>query len=118
MNALFRFLRGYRACRRMLRSVDPQLVQPFQTQSEKLVEREQRLLTLVAGKRVIHFGFLDSIFLERKLADKSLLHYRLSQVAAMLYGVDINATLLDQYRSATGDTCNLIWDIADGCIPG
>lgn len=117
MNALFRFLRGYRACRRMLRSVDPQLVQPFQMQSDRLVEREQRLLLLASGKRVVHFGFLDSIFLERKLADGSLLHSRLASEASELYGVDINGPLLDQYRAVTGDSCNLIWDIADGSIP-
>ena len=117
MNALLRFIRGYRACNRMLRTVDPQLVQPFQAEAGRLVEREQRLLELASGKRVLHFGFLDSIFLERKLADSSLLHSRLGKVARDLYGVDINAELLDQYRSVTGDLKNLIWDIADGQAP-
>lgn len=101
----------------MLSTVDPQLVQPFQVEAGQLVEREQRLLELATGKRVLHFGFLDSIFLERKLADASLLHTRLDKVANDLYGVDINAELLDQYRSSTGDTRNLIWDIADGQVP-
>lgn len=101
----------------MLRTVDPQLVQPFQAESGRLVEREQRLLELAHGKRVLHFGFLDSIFLEQKLADASLLHSRLGTVASELYGVDINAELLDQYRNVTGDAKNLIWDIADGQIP-
>lgn len=101
----------------MLRTVDPQLMQLFHVESGRLVEREQRLLELATGKRVLHFGFLDSIFLERKLSDGSLLHSRLSTVASDLYGVDINAALLDQYRDATGDIQNLIWDIADGMIP-
>lgn len=101
----------------MLRTVDLQLVQSFQAEAGRLVEREQRLLELATGKRVLHFGFLDSIFLERKLADASLLHSRLGKVASELYGVDIDTGLLDQYRSTTGDTRNLIWDIADGQIP-
>lgn len=117
MNALIRFLRGYRVCRRMLATVDRQLVHSFEADAERLVEREQRLLSLAQGKRVLHFGFLDSIFLERKLADHSLLHHRLAGVAELLYGVDINAALLEQYRTATGDHHTLIWDIADGCIP-
>lgn len=117
MNPLIRFLRGYRACNRMMRTVEPQLVQRFQAESDHLVDREARLLELAAGKRVVHFGFLDSIFLERKLADGNLLHSRLGKVASDLYGVDINDPLLEQYRSSTGDRKNLIWDIADGVIP-
>ena len=114
---LLRFLRGYRVCRRMLAETDPVLRQDFRHLSECLVEREPFLLERAAGKRVLHFGFLDSIFLERKIQDGTLLHTQLGGVAASLYGVDIDQPLLDRYRSLTDDHHNVTWNLAEGDIP-
>lgn len=117
MHALIRFLRGYFSCRRLVKQTDKILVQSFDQMSQICVEREAYLLSLALGKRVLHFGFLDSIFLDKKLADGSLLHTRLGRVASSVYGVDIDSCLLDRYREATNDKENLLWDIADGIIP-
>ncbi|CAH2032040.1 class I SAM-dependent methyltransferase [Trichlorobacter ammonificans] len=117
MRALLRFLRGYRCCRRMLATVDPVLRHDYSHLSNRIVEREPYLLELARGRRVLHFGFLDSIFLERKLAEGSLLHSRLGQVAHRVCGVDIEAALLERYRELTGDQDNLLWDIADTTVP-
>lgn len=117
MYALIRFLRGYLSCRRLLKSADPVLIQPFHHIAKNCIDREPYLLTLASGKRVLHFGFLDSIFLEQKCTDGSLLHARLAQVTSALYGVDIDGQALDRYRVLTGDMSNCLWDIADGEAP-
>lgn len=101
----------------MLTHVDPVLRHPFAGLSDALVDRETYLLEASTGRRVIHFGFLDSIFLEQKLADGSLLHARLGKVTTSLYGVDVDAAVLARYRHRTGDLQNLLWDIADGSVP-
>jgi len=115
--ALLRFLRGYRVCRRMLAGIDPVLRQDFRHLSDRLVERVPFLLELAAGKRVLHFGFLDSIFLERKIHDGTLLHTQLAGVAGALYGVDIDQPLLDRYRSKSNDNNNISWNLTEGEIP-
>lgn len=117
LNSLLRFLRGYRVCNRMLSNTDPQLRQDFAKLSDRLEERVPYLLAQSKGQRVIHFGFLDSIFLEQKVKDGTLLHSQLAASAASLYGVDIAPQLLERYRALTGDTNNTCWDITDGCIP-
>ncbi len=117
MNALIRFLRGYLSCWRLIKQTDQVLVQSFSHMTKNCVEREPYLLALATGKRVLHFGFLDSIFLEQKVADGSLLHTRLAEVSSSLYGVDIDGQALDQYRRLTGDANNQLWDIADGKLP-
>jgi hypothetical protein len=117
VSVLIRFLRGYFSCWRLIKKTDQVLVQPFHLLGKTCVEREPYLLSQAAGKSVLHFGFLDSIFLEQKVVDGSLLHTRLSKVASALYGVDIDGQVLDRYRALTGDQNNQLWDIADGVIP-
>jgi len=117
LDSLLRFLRGYRVCNRMLSNTDPQLRQDLAKLSDRLEERVPYLLAQSKGQRVIHFGFLDSIFLEQKVKDGTLLHSQLAASAASLYGVDIAPQLLERYRALTGDTNNTCWDITDGCIP-
>lgn len=117
MRSLLRFIRGYRSFNRMIATTDPVLLQQFQQLSQRIVEREEYLLNLSDAKRVLHFGFLDSIFLEQKITDNSLLHTRLGHRANRLCGVDIDGPVLERYRQLTGDSDNLLWDIADGNIP-
>lgn len=117
MRALLRFIRGYRSFSRMIATADPVLLQHFESLGNRIADREEYLLDLANGKRVLHFGFLDSIFLEQKIADNSLLHSRLGRAASRLCGVDIDGPVLERYRHLTGDHDNLLWDIADGNIP-
>ncbi len=117
MYPLIRFLRGYLSYRRLLKTTDPVLLHPFNQMEESCVEREAYLLSLASGKRVLHFGFLDSIFLEQKISNATLLHLKLKEQATALYGVDINGEVLAKYRLLTGDFNNCLFDIAEDEIP-
>jgi len=88
-------------------------VQKFPDLSGRAVVREQFLEELAAGRRVLHFGFLDAPFMEDKVARGDLVHARLRRVAARVYGVDIDAEALERYRAATGDADNGIADVGD-----
>lgn len=114
MFELLRFLRCYRSYRSILSRKNDLLLQEFPGLAERVVEREEYLLGMSRGKRVLHFGFIDSIFLSQKIADGSLLHTRLMAVADSLFGIDIDEDLLASYRALTGDHRNTVYDIAAG----
>lgn len=76
------------------------------------VERVEELLSIARGRRVLHFGFLDSPFLAEKHSAGQMLHERLKVDAVSVYGVDINDHDLVAYRSLTGDLANRILDIS------
>jgi len=75
------------------------------------VIREDFVLDLTRGRRVLHIGFLDSPFTEANAARGELLHQRITGVASFLYGVDVDADALQVYRRLTGDDANCILDI-------
>ena len=77
------------------------------------VERISYLLETTKNKRVMHFGFLDSPFLEQKIAAHSMLHMKLRDESRSVFGVDVNTTDLNIYRKITSDTENVILDISD-----
>jgi hypothetical protein len=114
MYELLRFLRCYRSYRAILSRKNAVLLQDFSSLSDKVVERETYLLAMAHGKRVLHFGFIDSIFLEQKLAEGTLLHKRLQAVADSVFGIDIDEHLLESYRALTNDRHNTVYDIAEG----
>jgi SAM-dependent methyltransferase len=57
--------------------------------SEPPFEREDFLLALARGKRVVHLGFVDEHVQARKVASGRWLHARLADVALELVGIDI-----------------------------
>lgn len=73
--------------------------------------REDYILEICKSKRVLHFGFLDSPFTKEKIKNNELLHTRIALVASYLYGIDIDADRLDEYRSLTGDCENCVYDV-------
>jgi 2-polyprenyl-3-methyl-5-hydroxy-6-metoxy-1,4-benzoquinol methylase len=73
--------------------------------------RDDYVLALARGQRVLHFGFLDSPFLDGKVTKGELLHLRLKEEASALFGVDIDPAALERYRELTGDSENVIWDV-------
>ena len=75
------------------------------------VRREEYLLKLCRGKRVLHFGFLDAPFAEARIKQSQLLHQQLQPAAGFLYGLDIDAGSLELYRKLTGDENNGLLDI-------
>src|SRR5574340_250857 len=75
------------------------------------VDREEYIQGLSKGKRVLHFGFLDSPFSEEKIRSGQLLHLKIKKVADYLYGLDIDSQALQTYREKTNDENNGILDI-------
>lgn len=114
MFELLRFLRCYRPYRAILSRKNAILLQDFSGMADKIVDREAYLLAMAHGKRVLHFGFIDSIFLKQKLDDGTLLHKKLMAVADDLFGIDIDEQLLESYRALTNDHNNTVYDIAAG----
>jgi hypothetical protein len=90
---------------------------PFVHQSVELsaqpVIREEYLVDVSRGKRVLHIGFLDAPFTEERVRSKELLHLRIRSVASDLYGIDSNQAWLTRYRDLTNDTNNAAGDIHD-----
>ena len=75
------------------------------------VLREKYLMEISRGKRVLHFGFLDSPFCEEKLNNGLLIHEQLKKAASFVYGLDIDGEALELYRKKTGDLNNGLLDI-------
>jgi 2-polyprenyl-3-methyl-5-hydroxy-6-metoxy-1,4-benzoquinol methylase len=75
------------------------------------VDRDAFLKELCQGQRVLHFGFVDSPFSAEKAKSGLLLHQKLRAVAKFIYGLDIDAACLEQYRQLTSDYNNSILDI-------
>lgn len=90
---------------------DSLFVQQFPELAGLPVMRDEYLLAISKGKRVLHFGFLDAPFSEDRIQSGELLHLKLKQVANHLYGIDSNGPSLDRYRQLTGDTNNEVEDI-------
>lgn len=114
MFELLRFLRCYRSYRTILSRKNSLLLQDFSALADNIAEREEFLLAMADRKRVLHFGFIDSIFLKQKVADGTLLHTKLMAVADFLFGIDIDEQLLQSYRTLTKDHQNAVYDIAVG----
>ncbi len=64
-----------------------------------LVQRVAYLLERSAGQRVLHLGCTNAPYTAQSLADGSLLHLRLREVAGELHGVDIDRAGLDTLAS-------------------
>jgi hypothetical protein len=77
-----------------------------------VVDRLEFIINLSKEKKILHFGFLDTPFLETKLLSSDMLHVELKKIAQFLFGVDISANDLEQYRSLTHDCDNCLLDIS------
>jgi hypothetical protein len=89
-------------------------VQRFPELSLRSVIREEYLIAASKGRRVLHFGFLDSPFSEERLQSGELLHVKLKGVASRLFGIDRDGASLGRYRELTGDRENAVMDIQLG----
>src|ERR1035441_9583963 len=76
------------------------------------VERESWIINFTCNKRVLHIGFLDSPFTAERVAKGQLLHLKLRNSAAYVFGVDIDNKALDLYRKTTKDYENACLDIS------
>lgn len=95
---------------RNLPEKDSIFVQQFRELSQRSVNREEYLVDASRGKKVLHFGFLDSPFSEERIRSGELLHLKIKHVASQLYGIDNDRESLERYRQLTGDGNNDIGD--------
>lgn len=75
------------------------------------VVREDYIIGMCGGKRVLHLGFLDSPLTTERIKSGNLLHSKLDIAAKYLYGVDIDDNNIKEYRRLTGDDHNCVLDI-------
>ena len=92
-------------------SVGSPFFHDFSDLANTTVKREDFLINLCTNKKVLHFGFIDSPFLEKKILSEELLHIKLKNSAKYIYGVDIDITSVDFYRKVTNDLQNCYLDI-------
>ena len=69
------------------------------------------LLDYCKGKRVAHFGFVDSPFTKESIKSNALLHLKLKKVCSELIGIDNDADAVRLYSQQTGDDDVIIGDI-------
>ena len=84
---------------------------PLGDLGRKAVDREAFLRGLCKRKRVLHFGFVDSPFSAERTKQGKLLHQLLQSVTALIYGLDIDTSSIEEYRKLTGDRQNACLDI-------
>lgn len=112
---VFRLIRFYNRVKKDFVTPDPFLHHGLAGLDETGVDRRALLLDVCRGKKVLHFGFLDSPLLEARVRDHALLHQELRQSAASLFGVDVDAGSLQRYRELTGDCDNIAADV-ESCL--
>jgi 2-polyprenyl-3-methyl-5-hydroxy-6-metoxy-1,4-benzoquinol methylase len=66
----------------------------------RAAHRVEYLLDAARGRRVLHVGCADDPYTSRRIADGSLLHARLAEVAAELYGIDTSREGIATMRAA------------------
>lgn len=71
------------------------------------------LMRKCAGKKVIHFGFVDSPFTGVSVHGDTFLHLQLRAVCGELLGVDYDSAAVELYKKATGDPNVVAADIYD-----
>jgi hypothetical protein len=79
-------------------------------------DRIELLANLVAGKRVLHIGCCDHhipAIIQNKIAAKTWLHGRLTEVATHCVGIDIDATAVSNARSISQLTNIFYGDITN-----
>ena len=106
------------AVQRIIRDTNSPFYHAFPDLGGRAVVRENFLIDRCAGKRVLHFGFLDAPFTTDRYHTSELLHSRLKQVAHSVFGADISAEALDEYRELSGDRDNMILDVQAPMHPG
>ncbi|MER6059612.1 methyltransferase domain-containing protein [Streptomyces sp. NPDC001792] len=75
-------------------------------------ERDEVLLRLCAGRRVLHVGCADHPLTEERLRDGSILHAKLMKDAAEVLGVDVDREGIELLRTHLGGRY-LVQDFSD-----
>jgi Methyltransferase domain len=102
---------------RLARYHDPLVVHRLPELGEQPVDRDSFVAGICKGRRVLHFGFVDSPFSAARIKAGALLHQRLASVATFLFGLDLDEASIEQYRALTGDRNNEALDIQKPLSP-
>lgn len=76
----------------------------------KVVDRLQIIKNLIKDKVVLHLGFTDSPFTEKKYYEESLFHLQLSSICKRIVGIDLDESSVEFLKSKGVEdiyTCNL-----------
>lgn len=84
---------------------------PFAALAGAASIREDFLVELARGRRVLHFGFVDAPFSDERIRSGALLHARLRSVASSITGLDVDAAAVERYRALTHDQHVDTWDV-------
>ncbi len=96
----------------LISKFDKEYLQPTK-QDIRVHYKIEYLLRQCTGKRVAHFGFVDSPFTEVSVHTDTFLHLQLKKVCNELLGVDYAADAVELYKESTGDMNVVIADIYD-----
>jgi 2-polyprenyl-3-methyl-5-hydroxy-6-metoxy-1,4-benzoquinol methylase len=75
-------------------------------------QRVDYILDACRGKRVLHVGCADAPYTRRRLDDGTILHAMIEGIAAVQYGIDLNAEGIQMLREA-GYTNLAVADVED-----
>ncbi|HUN55811.1 MAG TPA: hypothetical protein VMU29_11705 [Smithella sp.] len=99
----------YTSLSRVMRS-ESQFKHPYSS-SLQIHFKINYLLHYCKGKRVVHFGFVDSPFTGSSVNSKTFLHSRLRKECEELFGIDHDANAVLLYSRVTGDSNVAVGDI-------
>lgn len=78
-----------------------------------IFNRVDYILQQCQNKKVLHIGFTDYPYTKEKIADKSLLHLQLKDIAAAVMGLDVEKEAMAAYEALTGDKNYCFTDITN-----
>lgn len=87
-------------------------LQPIPIKGTGIFNRIDFILDECRNKKILHVGFSDHPFTAQRVKDGTLLHLRLKEKAAGLFGLDADDASVKLYTSLTGDTNVLCGDIS------
>lgn len=79
----------------------------------RLVNRIDYILQYCSGKKVLHFGFTDYPYTQKKIETDDLLHLHLKKSTATLFGMDCQMESINEYIQSTGDGQVCIGNLLD-----
>jgi 2-polyprenyl-3-methyl-5-hydroxy-6-metoxy-1,4-benzoquinol methylase len=86
-------------------------LQKIPVKGVSVLNRIDFILDQCSGKKVLHVGFSDYPYTEKKIADGTLLHLHIKKIAESTLGLDIDKNTILRYSRITGDKNVMFADI-------
>jgi ubiquinone/menaquinone biosynthesis C-methylase UbiE len=71
----------------------------------EVIFRKEKIVSLCKGKKVLHLGFIQHTFYEKKIQENDWLHSKLDEVSSKLVGVDYLANEVVKIKEKYGYEC-------------